>query len=142
MIYLNPSLNTNSEVTRLNLNFGHFFQSHGCTSVRHIKFLLCDGVLEEKVIILYFPRGGLRPFFGSHTRTSHVQIWVRTHTCAHVQFKVVALRTRTRTFWKSTFFSTIFHQFFTNFSPISRGSCYRARWSYQTVLPDGLTRWS
>ena len=62
-----------------------------------------------------FPRTGkelarceLRPFFGSHASTSHVQIWVRTHTCAHVQFKVVALHTRTRTFCK----------FFYNFSTI------------------------
>ena len=50
----------------------------------------------------------LRPFFGSHARTSHVQIYVRTHTCAHIQFKVVTHRTRT--FYKFTFF---FHNFST-----------------------------
>ena len=55
-------------------------------------------------------RHGLRPFFGSHARTSHVQIYVRTHTCAHIQFKVVAHRTRT--FYKFTFF---FHNFSTMF---------------------------
>ena len=37
-----------------------------------------------------------------------------THTCAHLQFEVVALRTRirTRTFCKSTFFSKDFQQIF------------------------------
>ena len=61
----------------------------------------------------------MRPFFGSHARTSHVQIKVRTHTCAHTQFEVVALRTRT--FAKITFFSnfSIFsHQFLKLFSAI------------------------
>ena len=69
------------------------------------------------------PRCELRPFFGSHARTSHVQFKVRTHTCAHVQFEVVALRTRTRTFGKVTFFqyffskfSVCFQQFFSKFS--------------------------
>ena len=65
-------------------------------------------------------RHGLRPFFGSHARTSHVQIYVRTHTCAHIQFKVVAHRTRTRTFYKFTFF---FPQFFHNVLTIFKGSC-------------------
>ena len=40
-------------------------------------------------------RHGLRPFFASHARTSHVQISVHTHTCAHLHFMMVALRTRT-----------------------------------------------
>ena len=43
-------------------------------------------------------RVGLWLFFGSHTRTSHVQISVRTHTCVHLCFMVVALCTRTCTF--------------------------------------------
>ena len=37
----------------------------------------------------------LRRFFASHARTSHVQIKVRAHTCAHANSLVVALRTRT-----------------------------------------------
>ena len=45
-----------------------------------------------------FARHELRPFFASHARTSHVQKSVRTHTCAHPHFMMVALRTRTRTF--------------------------------------------
>ena len=57
----------------------------------------------------------LRPFFGSHARTSHVQIKVRTHTCAHTQSEVVALRTRTRT---SGNFSIFFHQIFKLFPAI------------------------
>ena len=53
----------------------------------------------------YLTRHGLRPFFGSHARTSHVQMQVRTHTCALLQPKVVALHTRTpHTFCKLTFF--------------------------------------
>ena len=46
----------------------------------------------------------LRGFFASHARTSHVQIKVRTHTCAHANSLVVALRTRTR-----TFLDTLYH---------------------------------
>ena len=81
---------------------------------------------------LFSPSHGLRPFFGSHARSSHVQIQVRTHMCAHLQFKVVALRTRT--FYKLTFFFTIFQQCFNNF-----------QWKLlegKRVSPDGLTRWS
>ena len=47
--------------------------------------------------ICLLARHGLRPFFASHARTSHVQKSVRTHTCAHPHFMVVALRTRTLT---------------------------------------------
>ena len=57
----------------------------------------------------------MRPFFGSHSRTSHFQIKVRTHTCAHTQSEVVALRTRTRT---SGNFSIFFHQIFKLFPAI------------------------
>ena len=44
-------------------------------------------------------RHGLWPFLASHARTSHVQISVRTHTCAHLHFMMVAHRTRMRTFF-------------------------------------------
>ena len=74
----------------------------------------------QRFYLYFFSRHGLRPFFGSHARTSHVQIYVRTHTCAHIQFKVVAHRTRTRTFYKFTFF---FPQFFHNVLTIFKGSC-------------------
>ena len=40
-------------------------------------------------------RDELRPFFWSHARTPHTQIHYRTHTCAHIDFEVVAHRTRT-----------------------------------------------
>ena len=73
--------------------------------------------LVSKLTRSKIPRCELRPFFGSHTRTSHLQIKVRTHTCAHNQFGVVALRTRT--FGEIRFFSNFsifFHHFFSNFS--------------------------
>ena len=50
----------------------------------------------------------LRPFFRSHARTLHIQIKVRTHTCAHTQSEVVALRN----------FSIFFHQIFKLFPAI------------------------
>ena len=59
----------------------------------------------------------------THARTSHIQIKVRTHTCAHTQFEVVALRIHSRTFGRIPFFSnfsifflSIFQTFFCNFS--------------------------
>ena len=52
------------------------------------------------IFSLNIPEVGLRRFFASHARTSHVQIQVRTHTCAHANSLVVALCTRTRTFSK------------------------------------------
>ena len=72
-------------------------------------------------VCTYLPRCELRSFFGSHTRTLHVNFKVRT--CAHIQFEVVALCTRNRTFGKVTFFQHFFSKFsvcFQQFSGCSR----------------------
>ena len=69
--------------------FGHFI----LTWKPYLQFAL--KAKNIKKLTLCFSRCELRPFFGSHARTSHVQIKVRMHTCAHTQFEVVALRTRT-----------------------------------------------
>ena len=57
---------------------------------------------------MLYARYELRPFFGSHAHTLHVQISLRTH----LQFEVVALRTCPRTF--GNYFSN-FQSFFNIF---------------------------
>ena len=111
-------------------NFGYFWKfilspydfKYICPiSKQHINILiskpLCktlhDAIFQGTPLSSKISRVGLRPFCGSHARTSHVQMYVRTHTCAHLHFKVVALCTRTCTFCKLTFFQ----QFFSNFLP-------------------------
>ena len=47
----------------------------------------------EKLFVTYIARDELRLFFWSHARTPHTQIHYRTHTCAHIDFEVVAHRT-------------------------------------------------
>ena len=86
--------------------------------LQEIRWVFCNARLTKNFLQmssqLLNDKCELRPFFRSHARTLHVQIKVRTHTCAHTQFEVVALRSGT--FGKITFsFSFIFLQFFNIF---------------------------
>ena len=74
--------------------------------------ILAKIIQNNRLLKMTFKALKLRPFFGSHVHTSHVQIKVR------MQFQVVALRTRTFGNFFFINFSNFFHQFFKLFSAI------------------------